>query len=55
MQEITDEHLQRLDAARQEKYMTTVEYLNFELANGDAWFLLRKLGGGAPKQREQFL
>lgn len=44
-QEIADELLLSLNAARREKWSTTVESLNFKKSSRKAWSLLRKLGG----------
>lgn len=46
-QDIADELLHSLDAARRQKWTETVESLNFQTSSRKAWSLLRKLGGGA--------
>lgn len=51
-QEIADELIHSLNAARQQKWTETVERLNFQTSSRQAWSLLRKLGEGAPKQRQ---
>lgn len=52
-QEIADELLHSLDAARQQKWSETVESMNFQTSSRQAWSLLRKLGSGAPAQRQK--
>lgn len=50
--EIADELLYSLDAARREKWVNTVENLDFTKSSRQAWSLLRKLGGANRTARE---
>lgn len=52
-QEVADELLHSLDAARKQKWVEMVESMNFQTSSRQAWSLLRKLGSGAPTQRLQ--
>ncbi|XP_072384497.1 uncharacterized protein [Diabrotica undecimpunctata] len=52
-QELADELLHSLDAARQQKWTETVESLNFQTSSRQAWTLLRKLGSGTPITRNK--
>ncbi|KAG5885687.1 hypothetical protein JTB14_001968 [Gonioctena quinquepunctata] len=44
-QQIADELLHTLDAARRENWMRTVENLDFKRSSRKAWDLLRRLSG----------
>ena len=48
-QEIAEDLLQSLDAARRQKWIETTENLDFKRSSRKAWSLLRKLGGGSQK------
>lgn len=50
--EIADELLHSLDAARREKWMNTVENLDFSKSSRQAWTLLRNLGGSKRKLKD---
>lgn len=52
-QETADQLLQSLNAARQQKWVETVENLNFQTSSRKAWSLIRKLGGGIPPQKQK--
>lgn len=49
--EIADELLHSIDAARRAEWTETVESLDFRTSSRKAWSLLRKLGGGNPLLR----
>ncbi|KAG5893755.1 hypothetical protein JTB14_001200 [Gonioctena quinquepunctata] len=51
-QEIADELLHSLDAARREKWTEIVESLNFQTSSRQAWALSRKLGNGTATHRQ---
>lgn len=52
-QEVADQLLHSLNAARQQKWSETVENLNFQTSSRKAWSLIRKLGGGNPPKRQK--
>lgn len=54
-QEIADDLLHSLDAARRQKWIETVEALNFTQSSRQAWSLLRKLGSGNPPIRDKLI
>lgn len=49
--DIADELLESLDEARREKWINTVESLDFKKSSREAWSLLRKLGDGKSTSR----
>ncbi|XP_072375796.1 uncharacterized protein, partial [Diabrotica undecimpunctata] len=51
--EIVDELLHSLDAARRQKWMETVEKLDFSKSSRKAWSLLRKLGSSRHTTRDK--
>ncbi|XP_072392313.1 uncharacterized protein [Diabrotica undecimpunctata] len=51
-QEIADELLHSIDAARRGKWIQTVENLDFQKSSRRAWSLLRKLGSSNPPVRQ---
>lgn len=51
--EIADELLHSLDAARRQKWMETVEKLDFSKSSRKAWSLLRKLGSSRHSTRDK--
>ncbi|KAI5726259.1 hypothetical protein M8J77_025912 [Diaphorina citri] len=52
-QEIGDELLQTLGAARRVKWLDTVENMDFKKSSRKAWTVLRKLGGGNKLQQRK--
>lgn len=52
-QDIAEQLLSSLDAARQQKWSETVENLNFQTSSRKAWSLLRKLGGANAPQKQK--